>query len=104
MTDEPLKMDKPSLIDETFIITDITTDNAQITKELKNLYSKFLFIWFGQFISIIGTGLTIFSLGVYVFQKTNTASSYVFILMCVFLPSLLLKPMEVYWQTVMTDA
>lgn len=92
MTDEPLKMDKPSLIDETFIITDITTDNAQITKELKNLYSKFLFIWFGQFISIIGTGLTIFSLGVYVFQKTNTASSYVFILMCVFLPSLLLKP------------
>lgn len=57
-----------------------------------DLYSKFLIIWFGQFISIIGTGLTIFSLGVYVYQQTGTASSYVFILMCVFLPPFLLKP------------
>jgi MFS family permease len=58
----------------------------------QNLYSKFLLIWFGQFISIVGTGLTIFSLGVYVYQQTNTASSYVFVLMCVFLPPFLLKP------------
>ncbi|AKB22497.1 MFS transporter [Methanosarcina sp. WH1] len=62
------------------------TDNSQ------NLYSKFLFIWFGQFISIIGSGLTIFSLGIYVYQQTGTASSYVFILMCAFLPPFLLKP------------
>lgn len=60
--------------------------------ESENLYSKFLLIWFGQFLSIIGTGLTIFSLGVYVYQQTSTASSYVFILMCVFLPPFLLKP------------
>ncbi len=60
--------------------------------ESENLYSKFLLIWFGQFISIIGTGLTIFSLGVYVYQQTSTASSYVFILMCAFLPPFLLKP------------
>lgn len=58
----------------------------------QDMYSRFLFIWFGQFISIIGTGLTIFSLGIYVYQQTNTASSYVFILMCAFLPPLLLKP------------
>lgn len=57
-----------------------------------NIYSKFLYIWIGQFISIIGTGLTIFSLGVYVYQQTNTASSYVFILICAFLPPFLLKP------------
>jgi MFS family permease len=63
-----------------------------MTDKTENLYSKFLFIWFGQFISIIGTGLTIFSLGIYVYQQTSTASSYVFILMCVFLPPLLLKP------------
>lgn len=60
--------------------------------ESKDLYSKFLYIWFGQFISIIGTGLTVFSLGVYVYQQTGVASSYVFILMCVFLPPFLLKP------------
>ncbi len=63
-----------------------------MTAESEDLYSKFLFIWFGQFISVIGTGLTIFSLGIYVFQQTATASSYVFILMCVFLPPFLLKP------------
>lgn len=63
-----------------------------ITKKAGNLYSKFLVIWFGQFISIIGTGLTIFSLGIYVYQQTNTASSYVLILMCVYLPPFLLKP------------
>ncbi|AAM05657.1 MFS transporter [Methanosarcina acetivorans] len=60
--------------------------------EPENLFSKFLFIWFGQFISIIGTDLTIFSLGIYVYQQTGAASSYVFILMCVFLPPFLLKP------------
>ncbi len=58
----------------------------------RDLYSRFLLIWFGQFISIIGTGLTIFSLGIYVYQQTNTASSYVFILICAFVPPLLLKP------------
>lgn len=62
------------------------TDNSQ------NLYSKFLLIWFGQFISIIGSGITAFALGVYVYQLTGTASSYVFILMCAFLPPFLLKP------------
>jgi MFS family permease len=62
--------------------------------ETKNntLYSKFLLIWFGQFISIIGTGLSIFALGIYVYQQTSTTSSYVLIFMCVFLPPFLLKP------------
>jgi MFS family permease len=55
-------------------------------------YTKFLLIWVGQFISIIGTGLTIFALGVYVYQQTNTTTSYVFVLFCVFLPPFLLKP------------
>ncbi|WP_370575895.1 MFS transporter [Methanomethylovorans sp.] len=63
-----------------------------MTDGSRDLYSRFLLIWFGQFISIIGTGLTIFSLGIYVYQQTNTASSYVFILICAFLPPLLLKP------------
>lgn len=60
--------------------------------EISDYYSKFLSIWFGQFISIIGTGLTIFALGFFVYQQTNTATSYVLVLLCVFLPSFLLKP------------
>lgn len=48
----------------------MTDESEKMTAEQKNLYSRFLFIWFGQFISVIGTGLTVFSLGVYVYQQT----------------------------------
>ena len=63
-----------------------------MTETSQNHYSKFLLIWAGEFLSVIGTGLTMFALGVYVYQRTNLASSYVLILLCVFLPSFLLKP------------
>lgn len=62
-----------------------------MTNKSANTYYKFLLIWFGEFLSVIGSGLTIFALGVYVYQRTQSASSYVFILMCVFLPPFLLK-------------
>jgi len=58
----------------------------------ENLYSKFLLIWFGQFISMIGSGLTIFALGVFVYQQTHAVSSYTSILLCVFLPPFILRP------------
>jgi len=58
----------------------------------ENLYSKFLLIWFGQFISMIGSGLTIFALGVFVYQRTHAVSSYTSILLCVFLPPFILRP------------
>ena len=41
---------------------------------------------------MIGSGLTIFALGVYVYQQTHTASSYALILLCVFMQPFLLKP------------
>lgn len=34
----------------------------------------FLFIWFGQFISTLGSGLTGFALSVYPFQKTGSVT------------------------------
>jgi len=64
----------------------------QMNPKSKNLSSKFLLIWFGQFISMIGSGLTMFSLGVYVYQQTHAVSSYTFILLCVFIPPFILKP------------
>lgn len=63
-----------------------------MTERSHNHYSKFLLIWAGECISIIGTGLTMFALGVYVYQRTQSASSYVLILLCVFLPPFALKP------------
>ncbi len=74
------------------ILSNQNKDNEKANKMAKNLPSKFLLIWFGQFISMIGSGLTIFSLGVYVYQQTHTVLSYTFILLCVFLPPFILKP------------
>jgi MFS family permease len=58
----------------------------------KSLSPQFLIVWLGQFVSSIGSGLTYFALGIYVFEKTHSATSFTMILLCIFLPSLLLKP------------
>ncbi|HPG40668.1 MAG TPA: MFS transporter [bacterium] len=55
-------------------------------------FPRFLIIWCGQFISSIGSGLTAFSLGVYAFNKTSSATVYSLIILFAFLPSYLLKP------------
>lgn len=55
-------------------------------------YSKFLIVWAGQMVSAIGSGLTAFSLGVYAFQTTGTATSYALMILFAFLPSFLLNP------------
>lgn len=54
---------------------------------------KFLIVWIGQLISTIGCGLTAFSLGVFVYQKTHTATSFALITLFSFLPSILLRPL-----------
>jgi len=41
---------------------------------------------------MVGSGLTVFSLGVHVYQQTHAVSSYTFILFCVFLPLFILRP------------
>jgi len=53
---------------------------------------SFFIIWIGQMISSIGSGLTAFSLGIYAFQKTQTATNYSLIILFSFLPSFILKP------------
>lgn len=55
-------------------------------------FRKFMLLWSGDFISAIGSGLTSFGLGVYVFQQTGKASLVALITLLAFLPSLLLSP------------
>ena len=55
-------------------------------------FKKFLLLWGGEFISAIGSGLTSFGLGVYVFQQTGRASAMALVTLLAFLPSLLLAP------------
>ena len=60
----------------------------------KNGFSVFLVIWFGQFISSIGSGLTSFGLNVYVFQKTGSATACSAVMLCAFLPMVVLTPVS----------
>lgn len=55
-------------------------------------FLSFIIIWIGQFLSSIGNGLTAFVLGIFIYQRTGSASSYSLIILAAFLPSLLLKP------------
>lgn len=57
----------------------------------ENNYKKFLLLWAGELISSIGGGLTSFGLGIYIFQKTGSASGMAFMTLLAFLPGLLLK-------------
>ncbi len=53
----------------------------------------FAALWFGQVVSFIGSGLTSFALGVWVFQKTGEITQYALISMFFVLPGVLLGPL-----------
>jgi MFS family permease len=69
--------------------------NQGIAKEKKmkqrSNYNKFLLLWSGELVSAIGSGLTSFGLGVYVFQETGSAASMALVALLAFLPVLLLS-------------
>lgn len=52
----------------------------------------FILIWFGQLISLIGSGLTGFALGIWVYQHTGSVTDFALISLFTFLPSILLLP------------
>lgn len=52
-------------------------------------FGKFLLLWSGEFISAIGSGLTAFGLGVYVFGQTGKASAVALVALLAFMPALL---------------
>ncbi|WP_018755492.1 MFS transporter [Paenibacillus terrigena] len=54
-------------------------------------FRKFLLLWSGQLISAIGSGLTSFGLGIYVYQQTGMASAMALVTLLAFMPSLLLS-------------
>jgi len=58
-------------------------------------FSFFMVVWTGQLLSRIGNGITAFSLGVYLFQKTGSTTTYSMLLLCAFLPSVLLTPVGI---------
>jgi len=55
-------------------------------------YRTFLVIWFGQLVSLTGSGLTGFALGVWVFQKTGSATQFALISLFTALPGIVFSP------------
>lgn len=56
----------------------------------KKAFQKFLLLWTGDLISAIGSGLTSFGLGVYIYEQTGKASLMALVTLFAFLPPLLL--------------
>lgn len=50
-------------------------------------------VWFGQMVSMIGTSLTDFGVGVWVYQKTGSATLFAMILLVGVLPGILISPL-----------
>lgn len=55
--------------------------------------SVFVSIWLGQVISALGSGLTSFALGVWVYQETGSATRFALILFSAAVPSIVLSPL-----------
>jgi MFS family permease len=50
-------------------------------------------IWFGQLVSIVGSGLTSFALGLWVYQRTGSVTRYALIALFAMLPRIALSPL-----------
>jgi DHA3 family macrolide efflux protein-like MFS transporter len=49
-------------------------------------------VWFGQMVSMIGTALTDFGVGVWIYQKTGSATPFAMVLLCMVVPGILATP------------
>ena len=64
---------------------------ASSSSASRSSFSRFLLLFAGELISSIGSGLTSFGLGVYIFQKTGSAANMALVTLTGFLPTLLLS-------------
>ena len=55
--------------------------------------TNFILIWFGQLVSLTGSGLTRFALGVWVYQSTQSVTLFTLITLCNTLPLILITPL-----------
>lgn len=52
----------------------------------------FILIWVGQLVSLTGSGLTGFALGLWTYQRTGSATQYALIFTCNILPAVVISP------------
>jgi len=72
----------------------------------------FIVVWLGQLVSLIGSGLTSFALGLWVYQHTGSVTQFAFIGLFTVLPSVVLSPLagalvdrwDRRWVMILSDA
>lgn len=57
-------------------------------------FTKFIIFWIGSLIAAIGSGMTAFGIGVYVFEISKSATKKSMISLVAFLPTLLMSPLS----------
>lgn len=57
-------------------------------------YSAFLLVWFGQLVSLSGSGLTSFALGVWVYLTTGSTTAFAMVQLFATIPTILLGPVS----------
>ena len=62
-------------------------------KSARSGMAIFYIVWLGQVISLVGSGLTSFALGVWVFQRTDSITQFALIGLFTVLPRVLLSPL-----------
>ena len=62
-------------------------------KSARSGMTIFYIVWLGQVISLVGSGLTSFALGVWVFQRTDSITQFALIGLFTVLPRVLLSPL-----------
>lgn len=85
--DEPIALPEPvaeSAINE----TPVRTEKVTARPSLKTFFT----VAIGEIISVIGSTLTSFALGVWVYQQTGRVSSYALIMVFIILPAIALAP------------
>lgn len=55
-------------------------------------FRVFTLIWFGQMVSLLGSGLTSFALGVWVYQRTGSVTQFALLTLFTTLPGILISP------------
>lgn len=58
---------------------------------------EFLVVWAGQAVSLLGSQMSGFALGVWLYQRTGLASNFAFVALCTVLPQMLLSPLVGNW-------
>jgi DHA3 family macrolide efflux protein-like MFS transporter len=59
--------------------------------------TKFFIVWVGQVVSVFGSNLSGFALGVWLYQRTGSASNFAFVALWTVLQQIVLSPLAGIW-------